>query len=278
MVGQSGKSFASIKSRLSTNPYMDQIDVRGIWIDKVLAIKYLLARTMGTTEDNENFSFDKIKMNYFDVPELQKPMMEGLKSILLNTSGRSLKFQTPSGQGFSIPTYYDLFESQLITKTMDAKVMTDLGLPHRDQYLQEVLLQAINVGTPENPALREENRPLIENLGVFKTKKIFGLGKPPKNTVSTTIGDDVYAATGKNQMAANVIQFFEISKTIYAISPEKLMEILKLKNTGALLSEKATAAEKKVMALDKGFLEMAVRGQLSPPSFYEKMITLLPVL
>ncbi len=278
IVGQAGKSFSSIKSKLSTNPYMDQIDVRGIWIDKVLAIKYLLSRTMGMTEDKENFSFDKIKMNYFDIPDLQKPMMEAMKSILLNTSGRSIKFQSPSGQSISIPTYYDLFESQLITKTMDVKVMTDLGLPHRDQYLQEVLLQAINVGTPENPAEREQNRPMIENLGVFKTKKIFGLGKPPKGTVSTTIGDDVYAATGKNQMAANIIQFFEISKIISAISPKQLMEILKLKSTGAPLSEKATAAEKKAMALDKGFLEMAARGQLSPPSFYEKMITLLPVL
>ena len=51
VVGQFGKSFQSRKSSLSTNAYIDQIDVRGIWVDKVLAAKYIFNRKM----DSYNF-------------------------------------------------------------------------------------------------------------------------------------------------------------------------------------------------------------------------------
>ena len=65
IAAQGGKSFQSRKDPASDNHYADQIDVRGIYIDKLLAIHYLTVRELG------NQIFDNYTENLIHFGPLQ---------------------------------------------------------------------------------------------------------------------------------------------------------------------------------------------------------------
>tara|TARA_B100000749_G_scaffold280889_1_gene280139 strand:+ start:33577 stop:37293 length:3717 start_codon:yes stop_codon:yes gene_type:complete len=73
--GQAGKSLNSRKSRNNPSSYIDEVDVRGIWIDKLLAAQALFTRDTGMANDE----YDE---NYLHLPELRDDITNTLDKVL----------------------------------------------------------------------------------------------------------------------------------------------------------------------------------------------------
>src|SRR5690606_32377556 len=96
MVGHAGKLVQSKKDPSNRNPYLDQIDVRGIWIDKLMALRYLTSRETG------NFSFDRNLDNFLDIADLAPAIDQRLRQILLNQVVAPVDIHTISGQKLTV--------------------------------------------------------------------------------------------------------------------------------------------------------------------------------
>ena len=62
----------------SDNHYADQIDVRGIWIDKLIATKALFQRQLGVS------TFDKYTDSFADRQDIVQNMAEMTYSLMMN--------------------------------------------------------------------------------------------------------------------------------------------------------------------------------------------------
>jgi hypothetical protein len=112
VIGEGGKLINSTKSSDNDNPYLDQIDVRGIWIDKLVASKYLFAREMGSS------IFDKYTSTYKDMPEL-KGKVEGLvESVLFDKVPTEVTFSTVYGQDVKVGQHFGMSKTHEIKKSI----------------------------------------------------------------------------------------------------------------------------------------------------------------
>ncbi len=73
ITGQAGKSFKDRRYYKNPSAYVGEIDARGVWVDKLLAAKYLFGRQMSFLPNDKNYQ------NYLSLPELKG-------EILLTTS------------------------------------------------------------------------------------------------------------------------------------------------------------------------------------------------
>ncbi|HEY1078451.1 MAG TPA: zinc-dependent metalloprotease, partial [Bdellovibrio sp.] len=156
IVAQAGKMFNSKKDPESTNAYMDQIDVRGYWIDKVMASRNLLRRQTGI------FNFDRdFNDNYANVSSLREPITDIVSNIMLGDVSGPLTFTFADGSTQEIEVPYDLATSQVIEKPMIPQFGKILGINEAaPTELQAVLATQFTSGMADSTGAHEADRPL----------------------------------------------------------------------------------------------------------------------
>ncbi|MGE4133286.1 MAG: zinc-dependent metalloprotease, partial [Bdellovibrionales bacterium] len=140
IVAEAGKSFQSRKDPKSDNPYADQIDVRGIYIDKLLATHYLFARELGSS------LFDQYTENFLHMPELQGPVLDMMSQILLDEMAGPVEFRTIFGPTVELEVNYSLFDvvdannSHKLPAVMDPVARAIFGLPDKTQLFPQIFI------------------------------------------------------------------------------------------------------------------------------------------
>src|SRR5690606_22215087 len=155
-------------------PYADQIDVRGIWIDKVLATKYLFARTL---EKEGSRSFDAIQDSYFDMEELRKEMLQLLQGFIFNNVSRPVKFTLINGQELEETLPVEVFKSHQIAKHFSPELTKTLNLPDRDFYFIEVMLNEVAQQKERTLAKKDIAKALVDFVGIHRSKAVNEGGK-----------------------------------------------------------------------------------------------------
>lgn len=273
VVAQTGKLINSKKDPNSTNAYMDQIDVRGIWSDKVMALRTLLKRQINV------FNVDKFNDNYADIAEVQGPLVDTTVSMMLNSLVADQVFETANGQQVTLTVATDVFNSHIITKQIHPVISKILGIPHRDVYIQELVAAEVVKEMQSTIDKVDSGKPFADAFRVAKYSSLNDDGVANKpGVVKQTLGDETAYALPSNLIALEAINSGRTAAVIEAISQEEFLAVLnaKIKNQAATAPAEATDAVKAVYALDFEILKAYYLGELQGSSFYVKVLELLP--
>jgi hypothetical protein len=278
MIGQIGKSFASRKDPNADHAmshYADQIDVRGIWADKILAAKMLLGRTIGTVNDPS--TLDAGHMNYYHIPELRQEITEVLAGIMANSISKPVEIRTLDGDVGMIKASYDLFDTQVIPQHLIPEVGSALGLPNRELHLQEIVANQI---LKESSIAKKEHidDPLDRRkvFGVYKLNLLESKLYPDPNKV--VVNDYAYMFQGENPVAGALIKQMQIAQKLEKVKPEALEKIIDARQKKQTMPQNATAEEKAVWTLPEDDLKLVLTGQIKNSKFYEQALDMLPTL
>lgn len=229
VVGQAGKAFNHKKDSESENAYADQIDVRGIFVDKIVAAEKLFARKTG------NSSFDKYEDSYTDMPEMFSPIMLSMRDLLMNDSTPVMAFKNELGNelgSFKYPSR--VFSPPQDEKTislahwleapLDESIGKALGVPMRQASFQEVLLNTIVKSSTESQARAADDRNFLDMFTIVKTNKSFQLD-PKLEAPTRDIGVTRLVALKDNAFATMSIKTANLYDKLKKLSNEQVAKL-----------------------------------------------------
>lgn len=164
IIGQAGKPFRTIKDRSNPYAYIDQIDVRGIWMDKLLALQTLLEREIGIS------NFDKYTENFLIFPGVAEKFIQTMADIMTDNLTDEMIFDT-THSGFpmdiAIPWTYSFAEndSHKISVPLHPYVSKILRLPGETTNFQVQALQII----------KSETDNTLSDSVYMATRQLFGV-------------------------------------------------------------------------------------------------------
>ena len=282
VLGQAGKSFNHIRDKRNPNIYIDQINVRGFWIDKMMAIRTLFDRTIGLG------NYDNITLNFMSVPELKKPIEDLITSLASDKVNGTLVFETNLGQPITIPWSYSLFkdETHKLKKHFHPVVRWYFGLSRGGptQFQSLAISYMKNRAASRDDHDTEIGRALVDSLDVYKS---FPNGEDEDNLVMHRIGTDRFFAYEENTIARSTMkQLGEQDKAnklndlvaaggeVATAEVNAILENRKL-NPDTKAPDEATPLQKLAFDIDIETLEASLEGLLLPNSYYEMVLKAL---
>lgn len=270
IVAQGGKLFQSKKDPNSGNPYFDQIDVRGIWGDKLLAFRQLTGRILGSP------SFDRYTENLLSYPGVAANLHATLESIILDSAVGDVEFESQSGEKATIQVAYDFFATHLIPAPLNSGVTTALHLNEQGETLfVEQLLRDLQREVPSR--LHQTDATAFLERYEVRTR-IPQDGRPVKDFTAIDVGTRRYLALPQNAIALKVINSLKAVRVLTAVKAETLAPILEKLQARVKVQPSASAQEKAVYALGAETVEAFINGQFKDASYYERVLGLLPVV
>lgn len=224
-VGQIGKSIISRKSPRSENSYIDQIDVRGIWIDKMLAAQALFKRQTG------NVLFDEYADNYMDMPELQKTISDAVFSFQSNEVTGPVEVTLNNGESMYVNISHDVLRTHMVPKPIYSVVARRLGVPDRAMQLQEKIGQIIAKEMVNGAGHESSGAPLSDAMKVTKVRPT-DKQNFVEDVMTFRLGSDIFVASEDNVLAIHAMKGIRINNVLVGIPKEKLDEIIKAREAG----------------------------------------------
>lgn len=283
MVGELGRVFNSVKDSNSPNHYADQIDVRGYWIDKAMAIDMLFNRKL------RNSSLDQGDFNFLDFPFTKEEVLMTAVDLLSDkmTSEVNVKFYDGSPDNKLELVTANLYEANKIEKHIYPSIGKVLGLPDRESYLQERLINKLKNEVVNGSVDRSFSSAPIANL--FKVELIKQVndnrGATPAGYVKFDNGDDrFYINTKTNTFAYSIFEKIQALRILPKSGKDKIQGIIKIKEQEeapkkegdpAFVLPNLSADEKIIYAFNIDTLQDFLDGTLSSPEQYVKILYLL---
>lgn len=274
--GQGGKSFQSRKDSLNPNPSNNEIDVQGIWIDKLLASELLFMRELGTNV------FDRVTQNYLDHVSIGPLIENVIAGILLGRGEVDLNFLNSSGE----PAQYRDPQDRLV---QSLPVQVEFGPEHFIQVpVIESLNKILNLPNHQTPFPRQ----LLENikklqpslvysaqsqkfLQAFEVYRDLPVRSDPSEFIAIRVGTQFFYAREENKLAKTAIQSLEASRIISQASQDEIKAIIERKKEGKPTPEASPDRLKKVAEQPVEVLEAYLNGVLKEPTFYEELLSFL---
>lgn len=180
-VAQGGKSFQSREDNDSDNPYADQIDLRGIWMDKVLATKYLVQRHLDVS------LFDGARGVYADSrPGSAAKLMDLMNSILMDDLQGEVTFTAQDGSQFSVEIPYGLASTHRVPEPSTPSLAMFLDLPADSTEFSRIMAGTVLPQLKLKQPVESMGHAIAENFRAFK--RIEGTGYSPQDFRVITLG------------------------------------------------------------------------------------------
>lgn len=273
VVGEFGKSFNSKKDPASNNPYADQIDVRGIWMNKLVAAEILLSRSL------DNSSWDKTDDSFIDYGPLRTNLVEALSSLFSGSVNKSVSLQLSNGQVVELPVTINLANTQLIENPLMDNVKKRFGMPNRDVYLQELLLPIIQSSVSNRRQLTDFDRSVLDAFRVARVDSFAAINeKEPNLAFWQQDGSTVYVATESNVVARQVISALQTNATLAPFEGKDIVAAaLKLQKGELAQLEPSlmTGVEQAVVKLGLTNVAAYLNGDIQDSSFLSSMLQTL---
>jgi hypothetical protein len=276
VVAQAGKSFNDRKDPASQNHYGDQIDVRGVWPDKIAASRALLNRQTG------NSLFDEYEDNYVDIQELSQEVPAAIVGMLLNQVQTEMTFRDASGaevvtaalstEVFSAPSSMKTeAPTHWIETPISSSVAAQIGVPMQQTSFQEVLLGVVVDGMRKSQSHRNESQTFLNSLSVIRTSKAHQLNDKSGGKIKD-FGALRLVALTENNLANSAIAMNEEVTLMGELQPEQLEVLIKEKKDKVKTSK--LPAKFKNLTLEE--LEAYRAGDLPKSETLEYLLSLLP--
>lgn len=274
VVGQGGKSFNSLKDPLSTNFYADQIDVRGIWIDKLMALEALTARKTGIS------TFDEFTDNFLDIADVNKEVEETLASLVTDETVSDVEFTTIFGQTGNIQLNVRFFNDQDIQNShriripLDGSVAQRFGLPNDNVTFQAMVLKSLRRELP-SPEQIEDTTSLLNSVRVLPGRPMDG--RPDSDYISIDLGVDRFFTLASSELSSLSMLSYEVVSTLDSIAPDKLEKIVAEVKAGKAAPKDATDAEKTAYQLGESVLDRYLEGGFQSKKYYSQVVRAMSI-
>lgn len=227
VVGQAGKMFNSKKDPESDNAYADQIDVRGIFPDKIAAARALFSRKIG------NSAYDKYEDNYLDMADLKEEISQTFLAMLLNKVSGELNFKSNDGSEFSMPDVdYSVFSApedhassasnHWIEAALSPEIAKQMGLPMYEVSFQQILINIANNTISSGPS-HIMDREFVNAIGVLKTPRTTAV-VPDVNGSMIDIGAYRFYSTGDTVITKAIINVVDITNVTDLVDRNELIK------------------------------------------------------
>ena len=280
VAGQYGRLFQSRKDPKDTkHPYADQIDVRGYWIDKLIASRMLFARDLGIS------ILDKETDNFTDRPDLAPAVADLTKAMLLNKVTGEQDLELASGEILRMDLPVD--SKVQVQKPLFSGLARVLGIPNETVSFSQVLVDTIAQREVNKDHVLEGNA-FMDTLRVGRTY----LGdRWSADHQMLDISDVRFMASSKNTLARTAMDQHRMSSSMQAVEKrdikddqnnviktgrdrlKELRDILKAKGQKPL---PMTDDEKDVWKLGEEKITDYLNGDLEQPEFFKELLLILP--
>lgn len=265
VIGHFGKLFESKKAQDNPNAFADQIDVRGIWIDKLVAAQMLLKREFG------NPIMDRYTESLIDMPELKETSRLRLKNIFMDDQAKAVDIELKDGIVLknALRARYQL-GTQVIHNPTSNRARSWMHLPEGVTSFQEELAEAIERYSSTD---LDKNFELVDFASVSDTRSDLSL--PVKMTLEVS-GRKLYA-TKSNVVALEIMGALNaIDIGVLQIEDQRLQEIAEAKNKGETQKiTPANKAERHALYMDSAVLSRIILKTLPPKEYLEQTLIAL---
>ncbi|MEQ1665167.1 MAG: zinc-dependent metalloprotease, partial [Bdellovibrionales bacterium] len=269
IVGEAGKSFQSRKDPHSENHFADQIDVRGIWIDKMLAANALVGRITGIE------LFDEFTDNYLDIADLREPLQKTLSALLLDEAEAQVPIFTTSGEVLvaKIPVqFFNSVESQnshKIQKPLNPAVQNFFGISEKGIDYQVQLLKILKKELASEKEVSDESS-LINSILASTNLPV---GTKISSVLSTSIGLNKIFVDPKSEVAGLTLMNRDVVKSFSSLGEEKLKLILADLDKKTPENKSTSSAEKLARKLGADVINRYLEHGFQDATFYERMLS-----
>ena len=232
VIGQTGKALNNKKHPDNPNNYIDQIDVRGYWLDKWAAARALFARDISA-------SFNSYFDNAWDINDLKPELSQMIVGILENKVISQETFVLDNGNEAQAEIRNDFHSGHLIEQTLDESISRYLKVPHTNVYFSEVLSGIIyreSAGNKDNAVAGSQLQDLVS------LKRVNALDdNTPKGSLSFKSGSTMIYASPTNMVAQSLIVDINVQRVLGGLDEEA-------KNALNTLAQEAVKAKKAITA------------------------------
>ena len=294
VVGQAGKALNSKKDPASRNPYADQIDVRGIWLDKVAAIQTLTARTIDVPNMNVNTD------NFLNMPELRSGILNVVQGLATNNVVNKVDFKMIDGSTKQFEIQYDMDQSQLVARPMIVDAIDRAGLTDEQKKrvlkrlgvnaagttpLKKIVTATLAANSIDPNRVHTDDNAIRNAVSVYKFDAVsnVAIGKDKQRVILDGVQ---YVADAQNVLAKQSIELLPLLKLMGKLDESNLAQILDLKKKNEQLpeptqptdEEKVKYAEMKEVfnRVDAEKIEDYLSGLIKDEKFYQDLLQSLP--
>ncbi|PIS11921.1 MAG: hypothetical protein COT73_01335 [Bdellovibrio sp. CG10_big_fil_rev_8_21_14_0_10_47_8] len=212
VVGEIGKQLNSKKSPDSKNPYFDQIDVRGFWMDKWAAAKALFGREISP-------SFDRYFDNAWDIQELKPEISLMLTGLLTNKllAPQEVRFFDGS-PSIKAELKLDMHSSQLVTAPIVESTAKALGISaNKNSYFSEILSKIVFEEGAKTTERRAEGLKLQQMVAVRRLLQTDGINGNLDALLSVNLGAMTAYASDSNLVARDLMLDLKVNRALNEI-------------------------------------------------------------
>ncbi len=285
VVGQGGKMLNSKKDPESNNSFADQIDVRGIWLDKIYALKNLVNRQIGI------LSMDEHTDSFLNQSDLRQGILNAVKGLMTNNVVNKVTFTLLDGSKEDLEINYDMAASQVAKKPFLIDMLERQGASSATVERFANRLGVNTTGTtPLQQALAyklafqavDPTREHPEDLSIGAQNSVYRLNSVVNQKLSSSaksieINNVIYAADTENTLAREAIMNITITDALAKVPREKVLEILKAKLDKTPMPPKVSTDEKAIWKLSAEVLSDYLSGVLKSSDDYKNLLQILPL-
>jgi hypothetical protein len=278
VVGQGGKSFQSRRAPSNLNSAYDQIDVQGIWIDKMLALEYLFTRELGSG------LFDGNTQTFLSHGAVGPNIENVLSAILLNRGAVETPFYDAEGnivefigddEGVlkALPVAINLSDDHWINAPLIEGLADRFGMPKTQTTFSKELIRTLGRLIPSEV----ESTEAAQFLDAFSVHKDLPNSANKKDYISIQVGSQTYFASKYNKVAATAIQSLPYARILKGMSVLQVKKLIEMKKNKEKLPKDAAEEFKVAYKLSEAILQAYVDGLIAAPDVYEKLLVALLV-
>lgn len=276
VAGQTGKHVNHargpyLRGDIKADP--TQLDVRGIWADKILAMDYLMKRELGVS------TFDDYRSSFIDHAEYKDQILEAVVGLMNDKISKKVEIELANGTTIPFEHTFEIGETHNIKKSFSYGLSRYLGMNKASTDLREITFPMLkkNLMTADDVT---KTQGLLNSFLAIKVEPTTFLN-PSEIAVAVDLKDAEgrsgvkFAATSANVMAKSMIEKREVRVKLEKFARSKLIEVYLARSEGGKIPEVIVDAEKDLYAMDLKALEAYLLGQMPSDTLMQKLLTIM---
>jgi len=264
--GQAGKYLNSIKDPNPIYPYITDIAVRGVWFDKLMAMKMITLRYFGKS------STEEAQGSLADIPVIKQELMNYLEHTILGVPLiNPVLFITESGEKYV--ENYSIDSSNVIPEQPNMSVIKFLGLPSNSnvELIKQEFLTASAFAKTTDLSKKEMADAFVDSFSVYRLPP-FTDSFSSKNVQSLRTEGDTFWAASKNKLAWHMISAINALDLLETLDRNLIVKVYKIKTKQFDFPDDFSIEEKKAGQLPLNILVQLRDYSLQNAPLTEEML------
>jgi hypothetical protein len=219
-VGEAGRHFQSKKDPNADHKlvsYADQIDISGIWMDKILALRALMDRTLGIS------TFDTFTGSYFDMPEYRQQIAQVVMGLMNDNVSNVIEIVTAAGQKLKTEASFAVADTHIIPGSLLRSINNHFGLKDGNNLFINTFMNEFSKRI-YNRERAEETEELYNIFAVYRSMPNDGTTLKEYLFVDTTAGR--FLAKKDNVLALNAISLIQVNQILGKLDKKVIEAII----------------------------------------------------